>query len=452
MRIVIVGAGEIGTHLAFKLVESDHSIVIIESDKKVAEELEARLDARVIVGDGTSPEMLLEADVPDCDVFFALTSENNVNLVATTLAKNIRAKRTVCRVHPALESQDYAFDFKKNFGVDELFSSERLAAVELSKYIRNPDSSKQRLVEEIAGGYIELMELEVPPGSPAEDKTLIELAFPPRVRVCVVRRNNRNSIPTAQERLQVGDVLTLAGPQLRITEVVDRVRTRKQAKEEKNTVIFGGGDYGTALAETLSSSGGNYRIRIFETDAEKCRRLADRFENVTVLKADATSLAELKEENVGDADFFVAATTRDEDNVMTCLQANHLGAKHCLTLFHRADYADAITRFQNQMGIFAAVSPREATRSVLMRFVSDKFHLLRRLEGAELIEVSVSADSSAAGKKVKEIDWPEGSVLVGHWHGSEAQVPSAEDDIEKGDNIYAMVTPQSRREFLRLFS
>ena len=452
MKIIIVGAGEIGTHLALFLSQKNHTIVVIDSEESVASELESKIDARVLVGDGTSPNVQLEADVPGCDVFFALTSENNINLVASTVAKKFEAKRTVCRLHQSLEAQFLLYDLGDVFGADEFFSSERLAAVDLSKYIRNPHPDGDRVVEEIAGGFIELMELKVPAGSKVIGKSLRELEFPKRSRVCVIKRFKQILIPTASEELRKGDVLTIAGPQSAVAEIVKWVEPKKQFSQGKNVVIFGGGDYGVALAQTLSASGGDYRIRIFESNLELCETLADKLSNVTILNADATSLAELQEENVGDADFFVAATTRDEDNVMTCLQAHSLGATHCLTLFHRADYADAITKFKGQMGILAAVSPREATRNMLMRFVADSFHLLRKLDGAELIEISVAENSPAEGKRVRDVAWPEGCILVGLWHSSDVKVPSADDQIEGGDNIYALVTDQAKKGFVKLVS
>ena len=451
MKIVIVGAGEIGTHLAGKLAPGNHSIVVIDQDEAIINELGGKLDVRAIAGDGAAPTVQLEADVAGCDVFFALTSDNNTNLVACTVAKKFEAKRTVCRLHQALEAQNLLFGFKESFGVDEIFSSERLAAVELSKYIRNPESDSIKFVEEIAGGFIELIELPVPENSSVVGRALKDLEFPPRVRICVIKRGEHLLIPAARDKLEVGDILTIAGSQRLISHVIKMVETKKKTKE-KNVVIFGAGEYGYALAQTLAASGADFRIRIFESDYDRCQELADQLSNVTLINADATSLTNLTEEDVGDADFFVATTAKDEDNVMTCLQANSLGTDYCLSLFHRADYADAITKFKDQMGILAAVSPREAASSMLMRFVVDTFQLLRKLDQVELIEVTVGEDAEAVGKMVKEIAMPTGSVLVGLWHSADVVVPSADDKIEEGDSVYAMVTKKSKREFLRLFS
>ena len=183
-----------------------------------------------------------------------------------------------------------------------------------------------------------------------------------------------------------------------------------------------------------------------------CEDLTHRLSRTTtVINADATSLTELREEQVDAADFFVATTQGDEDNVMTCLQAHNLGTKHCLTLIHRSDYADAISTSGLKFGIMAAVSPREATRQELMRFVtSDRYHLVRRLEGAEVLEASIAEDSPLIGKKVSEIKWPPGCVLVALINGVHASVPAADDTFEAENNLYAMVSDKAKRKFLAL--
>ncbi len=444
MNIIIVGAGEIGRHMAQSLSDERHAICVIESDENIASDLDNALDVRVIAGNGSSVNTLLEAGVSDCDLFFALTSENNINLVACSMAKALGAKQTICRVHPDLQREEFLFDFRSQFGIDSLFSSERLAAVELSKFVRNPDTP---LVEEIARGHIELQQVKVPENSPLAQKPIKELDFPPRVRIGSIKRGEKSLIPSANDMLEEGDLVTLFGEPSRLHEV--SVRLSKGKDSETNVVIFGGGEYGFSLAQNLESW--NCRVRIFEKNPERCAFLADTLTKATVLNADATSLAELKEEQIGNADFFIATTTVDEDNVMTCLQAHSMGTKHCLTLIHRADYAEAITGFSDQMGILAAVSPRDATRRDLLRFVtSDRWHLLQRLDAGELIESAVAENSVIAGKKVMDIDWPVDCILVALLHGIRAMVPAAEDVIKGGDHVYAVVSPKAKKRFLKL--
>ena len=448
MNIIIVGTGEIGRYLAISLARESHQIFVIERDERLVNELESRIDAKVLCSDGTSINTLLEANVAECDLFFAVTSDNNTNLVSSSIAKQLGAKKTICRVHPKLQREEWLFDHRGHFGIDHIFSSERLASVELSKHVRNPDSL---LVEEIARGRIELQQVRVSERSPAQGKTLAEINFPQRIRIGAITRGTTTIIPTADEKVIAGDLVTLFGAPHKLKEYVDRLGKGLLTSDGSKVVIFGGGEYGFSLAQMLESW--NCRVRIFESDPAICEDLTHRLSNTTVLNVDATSLAELREEQVGDADFFVATTQSDEDNVMTCLQAHNIGAKHCLTLIHRADYADAISSSSTQLGIMAAVSPREATRRELLRFVtSDKFHTVKALEDGELLEVSVPDNARIVDKAVSEIEWPEGSGLVALLHGVQACVPAADDIVRAGDHLYAMVSTKAKKKFLKLLT
>ncbi len=448
MKIIIVGAGEIGRHLAQSLSNEAHDIVVIENDEELAVELEGQIDARILCSDGSSASVLIEAGVPDCELFLALTSSNTTNLVSASVAKKLGAEMVVARVHPGLQREEWIFDYRENFGIDYIFSSERLAAVELSKFIRSPDSIA---VEEIARGRIELQQICVSEAGEASGKSLLELKLPPRIRVGLIVRGGEVVPAAADTRLMPGDLVSVFGEPRKLHDAVQRIGKGIHGMvEDMNVVVFGGGEYGFTLSQMLDGWG--CRVRIFDRDLRVCEALSLALSNATVINADATRISELREEQVGEADFFVATTGSDEDNVMTCMQADNLGAKHCLTLIHRADYADVISRAGTKFGIMSAVSPREATRQDLMRFVtSDRFHLVKRFEHSEIIEASVGAKAGAVGKKVGEVKWPDGCVLVALVRGSHANVPAATDEIHANDNIYAMVSDaKARKQFLRL--
>lgn len=446
MNIIIVGAGEIGTHIALSLASENHSIVVVEANETVASELNSRIDARVMVADGASISTLIEAGISDCDLFLSLTSDNNINLVSASIARQLGAAKSICRVHPGIQRESLFLDYGEHFGIDYLFSPERLASIELAKHIRNPKSA---MVEEIARGYVEVQQVSVQVDSKLCGQSLREIDFPSRIRIGAITRGNETIVPSATEIIMPNDLVTLFGEPSKLHETVLRMQNKSGKEAKSNIVIFGGGEYGFSLAQSLESW--NCRVRIFEQNPERCRELSDLLTNVTILNADATSIAEMKEERIGEADFFIAVTGVDEDNVMTCLQAYSLGTKYCLPLIHRADYADAMTGFGEKMGILAAVSPREATRKDLARFItSDRFHLLQTLEGVELIESTVHDDSSIIGQTVREIAWPADCVLVAQLHGVRGEVPSADDVINAGDSLYALVKPKAKRAFLKL--
>lgn len=446
MNIIIVGAGEVGRHMAESLSREAHSIVVIESNAALAHELEQSLDAKVVHGDGTSITVLLEAEVGNCDLFLALTSDNTVNMMTASMATKLDAAKVVCRVHPGLQREEWLFDYRGHFGIDHIFSSERLAAIELAKFIRNPDSL---VVEEVARGKIELQQVRVCETSDAIGKMLMHLKAPERTRVAAVSRGGEHFVPNARSTLEAGDVVTIFGEPRNLKDLADRLQKTRDKKDEIRVVIFGGGEYGFSLAQMLESW--NCKVRILEKDPAIAEELTNRLSNTTVINTDGTVLAELEEERVGQADFFVATSSSDEDNVMTCLQAHNLGTKSCLTLIHRADYANAISASGRHFGMIAAVSPREASRRDIEKFITtDQFHIVKKLSAGDVIETTVESGSIVAGKMVGEVEWPEGCVLVAKMRGIHADVPGPDDVLDPGDVVYAMVSPKVRKKFLKL--
>jgi trk system potassium uptake protein TrkA len=446
MNIIIVGAGEIGRYLASTLSQEAHNISVIEKDAALAQDLEQSIDAKVIHGNGASVEDLVEADVGECGLFLSLTSSNTANLMSASMAKNMGVAKVISRVHPGLQREEWLFDFKGHFGIDHLFSSERLTAIELAKYVRNPDSIE---IEELARGRIELQQLKVGGAADACGLSLRKLGAPAGIRLAMVSREGEHFVPDAESVLQAGDVVTIFGEPRKLRDFAVRLQGRQPRKERLRVVIFGGNEYGFTLAQMLESL--DCSVRIFERDAALCEKIANRLVNTTVIHADATVVAELQEEQVGEADFFIGTSSDDEDNVMSCLQAHTLGAKNCLTLIHRADYAAAISASGHHLGIRAAVSPREATRKEIQRFITtDRYHVLRNLVGAALIEIRVGKGSIAAGHMVHEVAWPAGVVLVGQLRGIHAEVPGPDAVLLAGDHLYAVVAHGVLKSFVKL--
>ncbi len=447
MKIIIVGAGEIGRHLAMSLSREAHSIVVIENNAAVAAELEQQIDGKVITGEGTSANVLLESSVGECELFLALTSNTNVNIMAASMAKKLNAAKVIARVHPELQREEWIFDYRGHFQIDHVFSPERLSAIELAKFIRNPDSL---MVEEVARGRIELQQVRVSHNSDAVGRKLSDLKAPERTRVASIIRGGEHFVPSASDKLEAEDVVTIFGDPLKLRSLAMRLQKGSDKKKESlRVVVFGGGEYGFSLAQMLESF--DCKVRIIERDSQRAQELTGLLSDTTVINTDGTVLAELEEEQVGEADFFVAMSGSDEDNVMTCLQANNLGTKNCLTLIHRADYADAISASGRHFGVLAAISPREATRRELERFlISDQFHTVKKIGAGEVIETEVAKASIAAEHMISEVNWPEGCVIVARMRGIHAIVPGPEDVLRPGDMIYAMVDPKVRRKFLKL--
>lgn len=448
MNIIVVGAGEIGRHLASVLSQQGHTISVLEKDEAIAADLEQSLDGKVIHGNGSSVQDLVAADVGDCELFLALTSSNTANMMSASVAKAMGVQKVICRVHPGLQREEWLFDFKGHFHVDHIFSSERLAAIELAKYVRNPDSL---VVEELARGKIELQQVRIGEGAGACGVSLRKLNAPTGIRLAMVTRKGQHFVPDADTELEAGDVVMIFGEPRKLRDYATKLQGRQANRARLKVVIFGGNEYGFSLAQMLESL--ECDVRIFEQDPAICAKLADRLVNATVLCADATVVANLEEEQVGDADFFIGASFEDEDNVMSCLQAHTLGVESCLTLIHRADYAQAISGSGHHFGIKAAVSPREATRREVQRFItSDRYHVFEEFDGAQLLEIRVGKGSIAAGHMVHEVEWPPGVVLVGLLRGIQAGVPGPDEVLQAGDHLYAVVADGSLKAFTKLLA
>jgi trk system potassium uptake protein TrkA len=448
VNVILLGAGEHGFFLAEELSRLEHNVCVLEADAGVAAEAREKLDARVLEGNGCSVTLLEEAGVSECDLFLGLSSGDNTNVVAASVAKALGAAKVIARVHSSVQLEQWIFDYRTRFEIDYLFSTEHLAAVELAKFLRHPQTL---LVEEMAGGRVELQRIEAEPGCAAEGRSLGQLRLPPRIRIGLIERDGHSLVPGAGEIVRAGDRVLLFGNPRDLPKWTEKFRRGGESKAAGGrVVIFGGGEYGLRLARMLE--GTDFRVRLFERDRRRCEQLAAVLKNTTLIHADATSARILREEQAGAADFFVAASEDDEDNVMACLQAADLGAGKCVTLIHRADYADILSRSGKQMGIAGAVSPREATRRDLGRFfTTDRLHTVARVgEETELVEFVLPPDSALHGRKVSEVDWPPGTGLVCCARGSVARVPGADDELRAGDWIFAMVTGSSKAAFRRL--
>jgi trk system potassium uptake protein TrkA len=443
MNIIIVGAGEIGRHLAAELSAGGHRVSVVEKDAAIAAQLESLIDAKVIHGNGSSVSDLVEAGAGDCGLLLAMTSSNTANLVACSMAKGLNVPIVVSRVHPGLQREEWLFDYRGHFRIDHIFSSERLAAVELAKHVRNPDG---RDMIEIANGRIELQQVTVGRSSDVAGVSLRKLKPPGNVRVAMVNRGGRRVVPGADFELSSDDEVTAFGEPRRLRDFAARLRGREEPHVSPRVVVFGGNEYGFTLAQMLESF--DCKVRIFERDAALCAKLVGRLANTTIINADASVESVLQEEQVGQADFFISTSPDDEDNVMSCMQAHTLGAKRCLTLVHRADYARAISANGHKIGIHAAVSPRLATEAEIRRFITTtRCHTIRALDETELVEARVGTGAPVCGLAVRDAGLPAGAVLVGRIRGIHAKVPGADDTLEAGDHLYAVVEKRARRPF-----
>jgi len=263
-----------------------------------------------------------------------------------------------------------------------------------------------------------------------------------------VQRGDQTEIANAETMLQEDDVVTLFGH----PEVLFGLREKfdpKQKIELSRVVLFGGSETAINLIHLLKNP--RFKIRVIEKDKLHCKRLAERFPHITVIHGDATSIRLMEEEQIDCADYFVACTKDDEENILTCIQASKLGAKHVQLLINKGDYDDLLDMLQSRLDIEVAVSPRRATAEFMLRNLSNASvaRLAEMPDGSRLLELRISHASPAIGRTVKDIHLPNGCLLVALLHKFKAKVPSADDTILAGDRVVVIVSGEQEKEITK---
>jgi trk system potassium uptake protein TrkA len=444
MKIIIVGAGEVGHNLCDTLSKAGHDVTVVEQSEQRVTQLDEEQNARIVKGNGSSARQLVDLDVARCDAFLAMTSDDRTNLISCSLAKGLGAKNTFARIHDETYSDNSVINYQLHFGIDLLVNPEAICAVELAKAIRNPG---RVAVENFARGQIEFQQQRVAPGSRLIGQQLKQLKLDPRVRIGYVQRDGQGEIAGAETVLQEGDRVTLFGYPDALFSLRERFDPKNKIKEVR-VVLFGGTETAISLMRLLTNP--RFRIRVLEKDPSRCQQIAESFPHVEVICGDGTSLRLLEEEQISEADYFVACTKDDEENILTCLQAAKLGADHVQLVVNKGDYEQLEGILKTILGIEMVVSPRRATADFMVRSLSTETAatLAELPDGGRILEVKLDHSSPVVGKRVKDIQLPRSSLFVAIQHKFKAGVPTAEDTLLAGDRVLVLVDQSEKKALL----
>ena len=447
MRVVIIGAGEVGSHLCDILSEGEHDVTLIENRPDKAQRIDELYNVRVIEGDGCSAECLVQAGVDDCDFCLAMTDDDRINLIASHIAKTRGAKTTIARMHDQTFTENTLVNYQLLFGIDTMLNPEGLCAVELAKLIRNPG---RVAVENFARGQIEVQQVKVSAQSKLINRTLVDLRLDNKVRIGYFKRGDEVEMAKADTRFQEGDLVTIFGDPEKLYETKARFEPAR-ALDFVRVVLFGGGEIAISMIRLLSNQ--RFKIRIIDNDEKLCRWLADTFPHATIIHGDGTSLRLMEEEQIGEVDYFIACTKKDEDNIVTGMQAAKLGAKHVHIVANKPDYEEVLNQMKEPLGFELIVSPRIATVDEVMRYLSTdvSMELGSLTQGkVKILEFYIPVGSSAAGKSIREAGQQTGVVFVALQHKFQARVPGPDDKILEGDRIVAILK-EEQEEALTLY-
>ncbi len=431
MNIVVLGAGTVGTSIAELLCSRDHSVTVVDSDYEQTRRINDDLDVRVITGSASQSSIMFQAGIASADLCLAVTGNDEVNIVAASMAKAMGARRSLARVYAPVFRDLSTFDYQRHFQIDRLLSLEHLTAIELAREIRDPSSI---LVEQFTRGELQVETIEIERESRMTRGTIRELKMPDGTRIGTITRENKTWIVGPDDQLQVGDriiVFCRAEQSRAIRGLFDAAQMAS-----KRIVIAGGGETGLHLARALERQG--FTVMIMDNNEQRCQRLASVLDTTSIVNCDATRRKNLEEERVGKADAFVACTGDDEDNIMLCVEARDLGAKQIMAVIGRPDYASVM----GKLGIDLAVSEREVTAKQILAYLTRGIEISRsRLPGSviDVIEVEVENGSPLAGTTLAQAGLPEGCLVGAVLQHDYVRVPTGDDKLQPGDVAILLV-------------
>lgn len=424
MRVVIVGAGEVGFHTARMLSYEGHRVVVIEQDEALVEHAGQRLDALVIHGNGASPKVLGEAGVEKSDLLVAVTNTDEVNLVACLAAKAQGVTRTVARIHNA-DYHDPRESFARDrLGIDFVILTERMAAEEIREALLVPGTVN---VETFADQRIEVAEVVLEEGSPALGQAVRDVKLPDRSLIIGVVRGGEAIVPKGDTVLRARDHVFLICERRDISEVVRAVVADPEPVTD--VMILGGGRIGLLLARSLEEIG--IEVKIIEKDEARARYVASQLKKTLVLHDEGVSREFLLQEGVDRIDAFVAVTADDRTNLLAAMNARQLGAGLIVAGISRAEFAP----LSDALGVDIAISPRLLAAGSVLRFVRrGEVVAVTLLEsGAQMIELRVPPGCRAAGRPLAEVDFPEGAIVGAISRNGEVMIPTGRDVLKPRD-------------------
>jgi trk system potassium uptake protein TrkA len=418
MRILIVGAGKVGSSVAANLVSESNDITIVDQSKSSIAEIQASFDLQGIVGDATSPSVLAEAGAADADMIIAVTAKDETNLAVTLIADELfnipsriaRVRNSELRQYPTLLSSH-------GFRATSVIWPEQAITNYIVELIQFPEALQ---VIEFSSKDLVLIDIRAVKGSEMDGKPVKHLSevlpdIPVRV-LSIYHPKFRESDITGQSVVDGGDEVVFL---VRRNDAKTVIRAfRQKVRKSDRVMIVGGGSLGLQLAQALdraeTETGGNYNVKLIDPDESHCLFLSQHLtSSILVLQGEMTDENLFINEGIANTDLFIAISGDDEDNVMSCLLAKKLGAHRAIALINRSKYMDLVDGTE----IDVAFSPTEATLSDLLRHIRHGdvvlAHTLRR-DGAEVMEIVAHGspkNSNVVGRSVGEIVLPAGSTI-----------------------------------------
>ena len=438
MSIIIIGAGEVGYHLAYRLSHEKKDVVVIDRDLEKIRRVQNTLDVQAIHGSGGSISLLRQAGISEASMVIAVTNSDEVNMISCLVAGvQDRVPKKIARVRDPEYSALFPLFDKEHLDIDLIINPDYEVVEMILKLIEVPGAVE---VVDFAEGRVRMVGLSLLPGSPLVGKSLAEIRklYPEsKILIVAIQKGDRVFIPKGQDVLAANDLLFLVMPQKNSRKALEGFGNKRLPI--KRVMILGGGLIGLELAKRLEERG--LQVKIIEQNETRCMEIAEKCSKAVVLRGDATYQDILTEENVGGMDAFIAVTEDEETNVMISLLAKKMGTRQVMTLINKVAYSPLV----HSIGIDAVISPRLAAVNKILQFIRrGKILSVSSLpeENAEAFEAIALETSDLVGRPLSEVDFPKEALVGALVRNSQVIIPNGSTVIQPGDRvmIFALTT------------
>lgn len=450
MKIVIIGLGSIGKTILKSLSGEEHTITIIDEDKKRIENLIERYDVLGVVGNGASMDIQEEANIEDADLVIALTRSDELNIMACLVAKKLGARNTIARVrNPDYRNQ--IAKMKDDLGISMVVNPELETANEIFNMINLPSVVQ---IEHFAEGKVSLVEVVAEKGCSLIGETLISLGrkLTTKVLICAVQRGDEVIIPSGNFMIQEGDRIHFTSNAKMLGDFLREANLVKSPF--RNIMIIGGGRIGFYLADALSKK--KYAVKLIERDPANAEELADSLSRVTVVCGNGTKHDLLIEEGIEAMDSFVALTEEDEENMIVSMFANKKGVKKSITQIKNDDLYGML----DELGITNNVSPKQIVANRIISYIralansvgSNVITLYRLVNNqVEALEFAAKKQERIYNKPLKELKIKKDCLIACIIRQNSVMIPNGDSEIRLGDNVVVVTTHKNFDDLTDVF-
>lgn len=446
MKVIIVGAGEVGFHIAGRLASEHKDVVVIDRNPAVLQRILDHMDVQVLEGSGCSPLVLREAGVDKADMLLAVTDSDEINLMACTFAKMLAPDLVKLARIRNDEYTAYGEQLAREIGIGLIINPEVEVVRSIEHMLRAPGAVD---ISDLAGGRIKLAGTWITEDNPLAGTRLMELrreAGELQLIVAAIIREESVIVPAGPDAIREGDLVYFVCEDSQLQPVFAFLGNRPGTK--KSVLIIGGGNIGLRLARALEKK--PMHVKLMDKNPERCAELAGQLDRTVVLVGDGTDQETLLEENIGEMDVVVTMTGNEESNILSSLLARKLGTAMTITRLNKIEYMPLV----RAIGLEHIVSPRLSAVNSIFKHVR-KGGVLSAVvikEGAEALEALVNPESMLVGMALKDLSFPRGVLVLCIMREDAVLIPSGLDVIRSGDRLFILSLAESIPAVERMLS